>query len=210
MKGILFKPEVWKAKQAVLDQYGEAQTRRVIKPQPTKGQTIEITMNPHVVVLLDWEIIGSKAKSRVKNISSRYHAGETVYIKEAYCFLITMDNLSPSEIYYKYGAFQRKYLLDGLLRGENPYSLPMTDGRVRSPMMMPEWAARHFITITAMRAERLQEITEVDAIKEGIPNGAYAVNQITSFKRLWNSINPDYPWESNPWVFAYTFRLEVK
>ncbi len=33
---------------------------------------------------------------------------------------------------------------------------------------MPTWAARYFIRITAVRAERLQDISEEDCIKEGI------------------------------------------
>ena len=91
---------------------------------------------------------------------------------------------------------------------------------IKSTLFMPEWAARHFITITDVRAERLQEITEEDAIAEGIEewegmfkeynkpnsNPGWTRNPLLSYHTLWNSINPKYPWESNPWVFPYTFR----
>ena len=139
----------------------------------------------------------------------RYHAGETVYIKEAYRFPIPLDNLSPSEIYSKYGAFQRRYLLDGVLCGENPYSLAMTDGRIRSPLMMPEWAARHFLTILAVRAERVQEITPEDCIAEGIiEECGDGLALRDRYEALWSSINPTYPFESNPWVYLHEFEYK--
>jgi hypothetical protein len=73
-------------------------------------------------------------------------------------------------------------------------------------MFMPAWAARYFIRITDVRAGRLNEITDVEARREGIPNSAYAVNGITSFKRLWDSINKSpFDWEANPWVWVYSF-----
>lgn len=39
MKGILFKPAVWQGKLRALKEYGEAETRRLIKPQPQIGFT---------------------------------------------------------------------------------------------------------------------------------------------------------------------------
>ncbi|GAH06107.1 unnamed protein product, partial [marine sediment metagenome] len=85
----------------------------------------------------------------------------------------------------------------------------------RSPMMMPEWAARYFITITDVRAERLKEITKDGAKAEGAMYlQSYGYEPIDGFRGwfriVWNSINKDYPWESNPWDFAYTFRLKER
>lgn len=69
MKGILFKPDVWKAKLKVLEQYREAQTRRVIKPQPDADGGIDgcNTIYDH----------------NIKEFA-RYKVGEVVYIKEAW------------------------------------------------------------------------------------------------------------------------------
>ena len=93
---------------------------------------------------------------------------------------------------------------------------------------MPEWAARYFIKITDVRAERLQEIISEDGgyKKEGMPPlGIIPVNSamlmtgtdnlddlavvlsIAQFGEYWDSINKDYPWESNPWVFRYQFEV---
>ena len=105
-------------------------------------------------------------------------------------------------------------------------------GAARSPLFMPAWAARTFLKITDVRAERLQEITEDDALAEGIeissweccitpfknyskrkedqhPNNGFS-SAPSSYKSLWDSINKDYQWESNPWVFRYEFeKVEI-
>jgi hypothetical protein len=80
-------------------------------------------------------------------------------------------------------------------------------GDWRPSIHMPHWASRITLEIVDVRAERLQEISEEDAVREGIPNGAYSVNPKISFLKLWDSINgKKYPWESNPWVWVIEFK----
>jgi len=120
-----------------------------------------------------------------------YHVGEVVYVKEAWC-----ESYYGEPICYK---------LDG---GESPGP----KGFWRSPLFMPARAARYFIQITDAKPQRLQEITEEDAEKEGlISQRIYDCGTCRlKFKLLWDSINPRYPWESNPWVFVYSFKLVEK
>jgi hypothetical protein len=83
----------------------------------------------------------------------------------------------------------------------------------RSSMFMPRWASRITLEITNIRVERLQDITDQDAIKEGIdfsctrPNSQCGCNR-KSFSRLWDSINAKrgYSWGSNPWVWVIEFK----
>ena len=83
------------------------------------------------------------------------------------------------------------------------------DEKMRSPMFLPERFARYFIRITDVRAERVQEISLDDIEREGFPPD-YAPSKSDWYGRLWDSINPKYPWSSNCWVFAYTFRQSIK
>lgn len=86
---------------------------------------------------------------------------------------------------------------------------------------MPRWASRITLTVTDVRVQRLQEISEADAIAEGFPNrwaldrrgtpGAPLVelNPIRWYRDLWDSLNGAGAWASNPWVAAYTFTVAL-
>ncbi|HBO6815976.1 TPA: hypothetical protein L4857_005820 [Pseudomonas aeruginosa] len=77
---------------------------------------------------------------------------------------------------------------------------------------MPRAISRILLEITAVRVERLQDITEDQAIAEGIdthPMGFYGNGCITAggaFLELWESINGDGSWAANPWVWVIEFR----
>jgi hypothetical protein len=92
---------------------------------------------------------------------------------------------------------------------------------------MPRWASRLTLEITNVKVERVQEISEEDAIAEGVKLDHRAEQEWTGtqkssdchrgrFAFLWDSINAKrdggiYAWEKNPWVWALEFkRLEVE
>jgi hypothetical protein len=60
-----------------------------------------------------------------------------------------------------------------------------------------------------VRPERLQDITEEDAEREGIdylrsvPDADETLTARELFWCLWDSIYKKYPWSSNPWVWRY-------
>lgn len=110
---------------------------------------------------------------------------------------------------------------------------PEPDGddklRWRPSIFMPKEAARIFLRVTEVRAERLEEIDEQDAISEGAllyegwqsqeyikardeahasrtkPPLGYSPRQ--RFHHLWDKLNAarGYGWDKNPWVWVYTF-----
>lgn len=91
---------------------------------------------------------------------------------------------------------------------------------------MPREAARLFLRVTDVRVERLQDITEEQAVKEGfeaIPcnhpggypctdcmNTGYLEPAMLGFVETWDSAIKKadralYGWESNPWVWVIGF-----
>lgn len=91
-------------------------------------------------------------------------------------------------------------------------------GAVAPSIFMPRWASRLTLDVTDVRVERLQDISESDAIAEGIersdrfpdrfmtPAGDYATS-VVAYQRLWESINGPASWYANPWIVAYTFAV---
>lgn len=85
----------------------------------------------------------------------------------------------------------------------------------RPSIHMPRWASRLTLTVTDVRVERLQDISEEDALAEGMTFDAFARGDIPaaggpigSYSGLWDQINGPGSWEANPFVAAYSFTVE--
>ncbi|MBX9636713.1 MAG: hypothetical protein K2Q45_04095 [Nitrosomonas sp.] len=100
---------------------------------------------------------------------------------------------------------------------------------------MPRWASRILLEVVNVRVERLQDISEDDAIAEGLkaitkdgrtikygipdldryPGNDnhgwqwcdWNVSPVIAYKRLWESINGPESWDLNPWVWVVEFKL---
>lgn len=75
-------------------------------------------------------------------------------------------------------------------------------------IFMPRWASRIDLRINSVRVERLQDISEADAMAEGVPNSLHLAGgrfAKENFEHLWRSINGDGSWEANHWVWVITF-----
>jgi len=95
------------------------------------------------------------------------------------------------------------------------------DGMERSPwrpsIHMPRRACRLVLEITAVRVERLQAITEADAVAEGLSqseSGSWLPGPCDhpewAFHQLWAQVYGEPAWEANPWVWVIEFkRVEV-
>ena len=200
MKGILFKP--WKIK-AIAEDDGEWQTRRVIKPQPCDDKTF---------IYADGYCSLQAKNGYAPYAKSRYQVGEVVYIKEAFMIEQSEGFDEPTDRPFKNDYEWGLLIPHYKLTDPDPELYDDEDRQVkwRSPLFMPEWAARYFLKITDIRAERLQEITNEDITAEGLGEGYTKFGWTYAFGQLWNSINPKYPWAMNPWVFVYSFKKAEK
>lgn len=97
-------------------------------------------------------------------------------------------------------------------------------GRWKPSIHMPKTAARIWLQVESVGVERLQDISEEDAISEGInwidvePEvgmRAYRdyvncendfLTPIQSYATLWQSINGPESWEQNPFVWVIKFK----
>lgn len=100
----------------------------------------------------------------------------------------------------------------------------------RPSIHMPRWASRITLEITAVRVERLWEVSEADAVSEGVggitvsdggatrwvnysrpdSKGSAFGDARSSYRSLWDEINGQGSWDANPWVWVVEFkRLEV-
>ena len=89
--------------------------------------------------------------------------------------------------------------------------------RWKPSIHMPRWASRLTLTVTDVRVQRLQEISEGDARAEGCePTGCAKVlapedgfpSYRSAYDILWEAINGTGSWDANPFVAAYTFTVE--
>jgi hypothetical protein len=82
---------------------------------------------------------------------------------------------------------------------------------------MPRAASRITLDVTGVRVERLQDISEADAVAEGIGLNEHAIGvpltnpagetmPRATYRVLWDSINGAGAWERNCWVWVVEFR----
>jgi hypothetical protein len=76
---------------------------------------------------------------------------------------------------------------------------------------MPKWAARIWLEVTAVRVERLQDITTEQVIAEGITSQLREHDAVVDlrqqFEVLWDGLaKPGARWADNPWVWVVEFK----
>jgi len=86
--------------------------------------------------------------------------------------------------------------------------------RWRPSVHMPRWASRITLEVTGVRVQRVQDISEEDAMAEGCAGDESGLTDHgvkNEFAVLWNNIHGPGAWERNEWVFAVSFkRLEAE
>lgn len=130
-----------------------------------------------------------------------YKKGDILYVRETYCPNY-FDFVAQSGNKHGYKADYDSVILSSDI--PEPKWIPS--------IHMPKEAARIWLRVTDVRAERLRDMDKMDAVKEGI-NTRCCVNlahALTKFKKLWDSTirRSDtglYGWKSNPWVWVIEF-----
>jgi hypothetical protein len=207
---ILFSTEMV---QALLDER-KTMTRRVIKAE--FEQNINGNWNYHFK--------GSAASNQTKeSMNDNFfgiidhcpygEVGDILWVREGFKYDVVQD---------KNGVFRDVYSYKANFPEEHPKIL-----RWKPSIHMPKVAARIWLEVVNVRVERLQDISEVEAIKEGIvqkywkdSRGYFFIaddrsltelgedgEYVTAFEKLWHEINGKESWEANPWVWVVEFKV---
>lgn len=81
-------------------------------------------------------------------------------------------------------------------------------GLVTRSIHMPRWASRITLDVISVRVERLQDISDADAMMEGCASSPnWQAFGTVAFRQLWDYVNAKRaPWSSNPWVWVIEFK----
>ena len=206
-KPILFSTEMV---QAILEGRKKL-TRR------TQGLEI-INKNPDDWFLDGLKILGRfifhnlKSKEEIQ-IKPKFEIGDILWVRETWQTTWNENKKSWDTIYKADGGYWIDD--DGIMKW-------------KPSIYMPKEAARIFLEVSNVRVERLKDISEEDAIEEGIEIIHYAENILPvfrnyllkekkgtlnprlSFRTLWEKINGEDSWDANPWVWVYEFKVVEK
>jgi len=179
---------------------GQTQTRRMLTPQPPSTRTRLVGLYaPGLTAVFEDPAIGMDS-----DYCHRLHflPGYRLWVREAWRTDTVFDTTPHSDLD---DSVPVCFEADGSWRG------PRTAlGRLRLGKHMQREFSRITLTVTDVRVQRLQEISEADARAEGAPLSMIYERESPSyragFEGLWDSINAaSAPWDSNPWVVAVTF-----
>jgi len=131
-------------------------------------------------------------------------SGDVLWVRETY-FPVFKHIHAP--LFHGQGKYM--YKADMAFIGEHKW---------KPSIHMPKAAARIWLQITNVRVERLQDISQEDAISEGIEkhfhhntfcnykNGKYELDAKYSYLTLWEKINGPESRNANPWVWVLEFQ----
>lgn len=159
----------------------KTQTRRIVKPQPDENGLSFMRNAP-----LDWreDVHGEWRpwKGETPNGDTwrgrvQCWSGDKLWVRETW----GNNPEGPGYVYRADGDFDMKFHGD----------------RWRPSIHMPRWASRITLAVVSVRVERLENLSESDAVCEGVAN-------VHDFIYLWTKINGS--WEPKTWVWVVQFR----
>jgi hypothetical protein len=175
---------------------------------------------PMIHALLD----GRKAQTR--RMKTKIQAADLLWVRETHCPYLDGEDFQKVD-YRATPQWNESHPAGWHEDPKNPEAL-----KWRPSIFMRRKHSRITLEVIEVRKERLQDISEQDAIAEGIaiyneddanlyysallgnenewPNGWILDNPVAAYKELWESISGKGSWEANPEVFVITFKTYIK
>ena len=195
----------------------KTQTRRIIKKD--LSQHLFENCNGAIEYFLNgWGCKICGAYHFDKSLKCKYSIGDVLWVRETWQ---VTDFLHISDENWGYIYKASEYGEDWESNSE--------DWKWKPSIFMPKEACRLFLEVTNIRVERLQDISEEDAIAEGIGSwveerlkskpihyelyfrekgdeSTYSSCPIVSYQSLWQKINGAESWDENPFVWVIEFK----
>jgi hypothetical protein len=219
----------------------KTQTRRIVKPQPI-NRVDYFAAAPGGNIHVGFEeqpIAPPKGRESWRGLCPYGRAGDRLWVKETWAVAAKHNTTKPTDlpersmtIAYRAGGHSCNDEAGWKSFNEDASGLHI--GQWRPSLFMRRWMSRLTLEITAVRVERLQEISEADAVAEGcdpshgllgsdrlsgyegrlgfdVVNGKAVMRKepsrpIQRYRWLWESVNGAGSWEANPFVWVVSFR----
>lgn len=177
---ILFSTEMVKA----ILEGRKTQTRRIVKPQPIIDEDSGRVFTGHMPAKRSPFDIHNWKEPYAEVLSPYGQPGDVLWVRE------TVNKGQNGQFHYKANELG-----------------PLNEVKWTPSIHMPKEACRLFLKVKDIRVERLQEISEEDAIAEGVrlydSKKWFKHNHI--FEELWQNLCGVESWEANPWVWVIEF-----
>jgi len=206
---IIFSTEMVRA---ILDGR-KTMTRRVVKLRRiTHNPTSSLSAHGGIYSMADMSAELELAKNIKPELPCPYgQVGDRLWVRET--FAVRADGVY--QILYKSDYEEVVKMLE-LHEFTKRMGLPPLDIKWKPSIHMFRKDSRILLEITALRVERLQEITLNDCKAEGIGQYTFAMGCCSEnppdarwkFIELWDSLNATrgFGWDKNPWVWAIGFK----
>lgn len=178
-----------------------------------KTQTRRLAWKPHDRDTEDMRTRVVDGRRYIKTAWQSARPGDRLWVRETWAPLAALTHNDPGCTALAAGGFYRAD------RSAEDHEISKWTPAIH----MPRWACRITLIVEAVKMERLQDISMVDAVAEGIarnpvqnwtwidyPEGTSAAgwdDPRQSFRSLWSSLHGPEAWAANPEVVALTFRV---
>lgn len=152
--------------------------------------------------------IGEGRKTQTRRLATsplrRCVPGDVLYVRETWRTLQKWDDMKPRHVMDDIDKID--FAATGFRRNKL-----WAWGKTRPAIFMPRWASRFDLLVEEVRKQRLQDITDADALAEGIATTDCWREEHPPhicFSVLWNRLHGATAWDANPEIVALTFRVE--
>jgi hypothetical protein len=147
-------------------------------------------------------------------------AGDSLWIRENWFVGKSYDNIKPRDLPR---PVDMGHEINHGFEADGPK--PDWAGKTRPSIHMPRWMSRIEIELTGVTVERLHQITEGGAKREGVKAGKFRMgpntekgqyqlelnphgSYVDGFRFTWAQLNGLASWDLNPWVWVLSFKLK--